>query len=649
MKPLPGPVSLRGSWLTLLPGALWGATLFALLAFRVPPGPGTLSNWALLALLCVALAGVHGGLFALLARAARQANRRATAVADAALALGGGVIYGLLGLSLAKLVLQKVHLRSTDLRFLAASLAQLFGEATDSERRALGLALALPCAAATLLWFVLRALRQRDITPSWRAASRLLLGSLLGLAALVSVSPTARWAATRLAPETALLARWSSPSEGARFARAFTPDPSLQARIEPYRAASPARRWNVVVVMLESVPWKRLFGAEARHASTPNLRALAAESIVFERAYATSTHSDYAQTSILASLHPRKLEQHDFFADLSYPRALPWDLLSPLGWRSALFSTQNEAWGNMLAFVRTPQLGIVRHAPDFPDAPRRGAGSETKIFEQTAVESFLAWVGTAPSEPFVAYLNFQTTHFPYVWPTEFAPPFGAAELDFEGTFLGYPREKIPILLDRFHNALAYADLWTGRLREGLEQIGVWDQTALIVVADHGEAFYEHGVPTHGTMLFEEQLRVPLLMRLPGEAPRVVGEPVSVLDALPTLYRALGLPRHGALQGRDDLLESSYSAAGRPFPFTIQGMTHEDGLLLDGWKWIVNHDRRQAALFDLAADPEEQRSLVAAEPERARALVEALEQQIARQLGYYESRGWEAGWYAPRLP
>jgi arylsulfatase A-like enzyme len=205
------------------------------------------------------------------------------------------------------------------------------------------------------------------------------------------------------------------------------------------------------------------------------------------------------------------------------------------------------------------------------------------------------------------------------------------------------------MLDRFHNALAAVDAATGALVDGLRARSVWDQTALVVVADHGEAFYEHGLPTHGTTLHEEQVRVPLLLRLPGAAPRVVAEPVSVLDALPTLYRAMGLGRHGALQGRDDLLAPSYDGRRRPITFTIQGMTHADGVLFGDWKWIVNRDRGDGALYQLASDPEERRDLARAEPERRRALAGLLEELLRSQVGYYSARGWEQGWYPPRLP
>jgi arylsulfatase A-like enzyme len=205
------------------------------------------------------------------------------------------------------------------------------------------------------------------------------------------------------------------------------------------------------------------------------------------------------------------------------------------------------------------------------------------------------------------------------------------------------------MLDRFHNALAYVDENVGRLRSGLERARVLERTALLVVADHGEAFYEHGLPTHGTTLLEEQVRVPMLLRLPGASPRVVAEPVSALDALPALYRAMGLARHPALQGRDDILDPGYTAKGRPLLFSLQGMTHEDGVLVDDWKWIANLDRREGALFDLARDPGERYNLALDALSRRDAVSAELARLVERQLAYYGARGWESGWGPPRLP
>ncbi len=387
----------------------------------------------------------------------------------------------------------------------------------------------------------------------------------------------------------------------------------------------------------------------ARPESTPRLLELARESAVFDRAYATSTHSDYAQTSILASLHPRKLPGHDYFRDLSYPRTLFWDPLRALGYRTAVFSCQNERWGNMIAFLETPGLELLRHAPDWPDAPHRGQGAESKVFEETPVRAFFDWIDERPAEPFAVYLNFQATHYPYVIPDGYPERFTPATIDFPTTFLSYPTDKIPVMENRFYNALGYVDEHVGKVIDGLAARGLLDATALLVVSDHGEAFYEHGLPTHGTTLLEEQARTAMLLRLPATAPRRIATPVSVLDAVPAIFRAMGLPRHGNFQGRDDVLEPEYDGSRRPLPMTIQGMTREDGLVTGNWKYIVNWDRRERALFDLATDPGERRNLAASAPEELARHDAELALLLERQLRYYQARRWEAGYYPPPLP
>jgi len=629
-------------------GGIWGTTLFAVLGFGLPAVARSAGDWSALVLLCGFLALAHAGLFALgsgvVARLGDARWRRAGTVALAVLL---GLLYSALALSLLKLATVHSLLQSGDVRFVLASLRQVAGEATAAERRLLLVALALPLGLSTLFLLLLRRLGATAARLEARAAVVLLLAGLGGIVALAATRAEARRTLDTQVPETAAISGWlgggAVPEGSAEEALADAP------AIVPYAPAPPERAWNVVVVMLESIPWARLYGPAARPGSTPRLDALARESIVFDRAYATSTHSDYAQTSILASLHPRKFEGHDYFRELAYPRTLFWDPLVPLGWRSAVFSCQNESWGNMISFLETPNLQLLRHAPDWPEAERRGDGSESKVFETTPIDAFFAWLDAEPERPFAVYLNFQATHYPYVVPAGFRAPYQPSAIDFPTTFLSYPREAIPVMENRFHNALAYVDESVGRVVDGLVARGLLERTALLVVSDHGEAFYEHGLPTHGTTLLEEQVRTAMLLRLPGLAPRRIEQSVSVLDAIPTVYRSMGLPRHGNFQGRDDVLDPGYSAAGRALPMTIQGMTREDGVLLDGWKYLVNWDRRERALFDLGGDPGERRNLAGERADELERLDASLRELLGRQLGYYRARGWEQGRYPPPLP
>ena len=394
-------------------GLVYAALLFLVCGFRLTARPPTAGAYVVLAFLALFVGLAHGAFFALAAALAEKVlpARRSTRGGDALIAIGIGLFYSWLALSLAKLAMAGSHLRYEDLWFVAGSVRQLGGEGSPRERLLLLAAVLLPVLLAGALFLALRRTRGRSTAarpatsvacpPLAPVASLAPLTALLAivLGAIVLLSwryPYAHLATTTLVPETSWIARSRVAGEAPH---AFVPDPARQARIGTWAPPERIRRDNVVVLMLESVPWSRLFGPLARPEATPRMNALAAESIVFSRAYATSTHSDYAQTSILAALHPRKFERHDYFIDLAYPRTLIWDLLRPAGYRTALFSCQNEGWGNMQAFLRTPGLELFRHSPDWPDAPRRGEGAESKVFEPTPVAAFGDWLNEAPARP----------------------------------------------------------------------------------------------------------------------------------------------------------------------------------------------------------------------------------------------------------
>ncbi|MEZ5313263.1 MAG: sulfatase-like hydrolase/transferase [Thermoanaerobaculia bacterium] len=470
--------------------------------------------------------------------------------------------------------------------------------------------------------------------------------AIAGLLALAWRQPYARFVLSTVEPMVSAIVRRPHLAARRDVVRSF-PIPRGSGRIVPWVAPPEFRRANVVVLMLESIPWSRLFGPEARPEPTPQLLDLSRQSVVFARlrdGHALRLRPDLdprlapsAQVRTSRLLH-RSLRIRALSSGISSGR-------SDTGPRSSPARTRT---GATCGASCSPRGSTSSATP--PTGPRhRAAMVLVEGLEATPVDAFLAWVSEDTARPFVAYLNFQATHYPYVVPPGEPEPYQPSTIDFPTTFLDYPRDRIGVMENRFHNALAYVDRQTARVVRGLESAGIWENTALLVVSDHGEAFYEHGLPTHGTTLYEEQVRTAMFLRLPGTPPRVVESPVSVLDAVPVIVRALGLPPHGNFQGRDDILEPGYDGSRRLLPFTIQGITREDGLLAGDWKYIVNRDRGELALFDLAADPGEQRNLAATDPERRTKLGSELDDILAGQLAYYRDRGWDSGFFPPVLP
>jgi arylsulfatase A-like enzyme len=565
-------------------------------------------------------------------------------------ALKGAGVAGAIGLltaSTVKFSATSVHLKSSDLRLAAIGLPRVLSEATALEALA---RYSVPIGALLLfagLWAGLDRFRRREPRAGVVRPLALPAAAALLLALLWTSSAPLRLFAGAFVPEIAWVGAAAAHPPYAHDAD-LQEDSRWGTPILPYDPGRPGRPQNVVLILLESVPWSRTSFGGGPPGVTPTLEALAEESVLFSRAYAPSTHCDDAQLALLSSLHPRRYERHEDYFPIEYPRTLIWDALAAAGYHATMFSSQDERRGNKISFLDTPGLEVLRHALDWPRAAQRGNGGDGRVYEETAIATWESWRSGRRREPFFTYFNFQASHFPYEVPPDEARPFVPFELDFPATFLGYPRDRVPLMLHRFHNALAYEDRMVARVVAGLKARGEWQRTVLVVVSDHGEAFYEHGSPTHGGALFEEQVRSLWMMRVPGESARTVTEPVSLLDVAPTLLRVLGLPPHGNFQGRGDVLEPGYEAAGRPFPFTIQARTLEDGLLLDDWKYVVNWDRRDRRLFDLRADPGETDNLVEEESDRGRALDRRLADLVRRQLAYYGEKGWLQGRYAPAL-
>ena len=305
-----------------------------------------------------------------------------------------GLALAATSLSLFKLLTVRSHLRFSDLWFTFSNARQLAGESQGKELiLVLALLVGIPGIVA-LAFAGLRRLRRNPLANQGTVGS---FGLLFLLGVLGAGGSALRYEsvpafARHLVPEIHWLDRWTgSPSEELAEGSGKIPQqawgPRPMTRWEPGlglgnagTAETPAAEGlpNVVLIMLESVPWTRLGIGGGRREATPNLDRLAEEALVFSRAYTPSVHSDYAQMAILSSLYPRKYDRHDYYTDLSYPRTLIWDLLAPAGWQTSMFSCQNEGWGNMLAYLKTPGIQTLRHSPDWPEAPRRGRGQRVQ-------------------------------------------------------------------------------------------------------------------------------------------------------------------------------------------------------------------------------------------------------------------------------
>jgi tetratricopeptide (TPR) repeat protein len=229
---------------------------------------------------------------------------------------------------------------------------------------------------------------------------------------------------------------------------------------------------------------------------------------------------------------------------------------------------------------------------------RKAAAERTHGAERPAratIDAALAWLRARdPERPFFLWVHLYDAHDPYTPPVDFAQRFSTP-------YLG---------------EVAAADHELGRLFETLRSSGRFDETFIVALADHGEAFGEHGEVTHGTFCYETTLHIPLLARWPKSSPArrtgVSSELVSAVDIAPTLLEALALP---PLDGVDGL--SFYS---RALP-AERGIYFESyyGYLSCGWSpltgWLDARGKyihsSEPEFYDWRADPRELTDLASA--------------------------------------
>jgi len=185
--------------------------------------------------------------------------------------------------------------------------------------------------------------------------------------------------------------------------------------------------------------------------------------------------------------------------------------------------------------------GFEHFEEAFPvDAHRLGEELPSDHDSPGRIEALLDRVNGDEEAPFFLYLHLLRPHNPYAPPPPYAGRFGSdpgrrqagttrhlLEIDARGP--PFDRDAIQTLIDLYDENLAYADALVGGFLASLERRGLADRTIVILTSDHGEAFGEHDRLLHSTQLFEPMLRVPLLIRIPGEPGRVDGRPIQHAD------------------------------------------------------------------------------------------------------------------------
>ncbi len=416
------------------------------------------------------------------------------------------------------------------------------------------------------------------------------------------------------------------------------------------------KRHNVIVLLIESLRPDQLQIFGGRRLVMPTVEALAGSGRSFSFHYCQASFSHLADICPLASRYPLRDTRGQLYPhDPPWPRVLIYDVLKALGYRTAIISSQDENWGRMLRYLDTGTLDHLFHAPSYDGEtyiPEGDTGFEEKakqgklsgkVDDSVTVAEAIRWIeaGHESGAPFFIYMNLQNSHVPYRVPAGFQRPFGPDTIPFLVRFGSFPRDQVRVVMDRYADSLAYVDAQIAKLVDHLKASGQFERTIIVATGDTGQAFYEHGFAAHGNQIFDELMRVPLIVAAPGLGPgpgagAAVDERLCEhVDVPPTVLDLLGLPPHPGFQGKSLLGEADPSRAA--FLLCQMSGIYQYGIVQGHEKLIYDARRKWYVLYDLAADPGETRSVADERPDRVRELARCLNAWRKAQLEYFADR------------
>jgi len=407
------------------------------------------------------------------------------------------------------------------------------------------------------------------------------------------------------------------------------------------RKASPP---DLVLVTIDTLRADRLGTYGYFRDTSPVLDHLAEQSLVFERCIAPMATTFPSHLSLLTSTYPNETGA---LANVGAGGKAfsPTPQLSSLARVLQVSGYQTAAFVSAAPIKKFSGISFGFDVFDEPEEKMRDAPSTNR--------RVIDWIDRRGNGPSFLWVHYFDPHAPYTPPDRLAAMYRPnpeqerwlEERDFQRV---YRKDSLPIHVNNKYDAeIRTVDEQIGALIDRLESEGSrWARTVLVIVGDHGEGLGQHGEKEHGG-LWQEQLRVPLMMRAPGVAPRRVDRLLSVADIIPTLAGLIELPGEDVFlrqaSGVDRLSERSEETVIFSQESAAPWRTHrgerKPGYALTGETWKLIHDPDgDDLLFRITDDPFELRDLSATYPDVVETLLGVLELRLDQQRQRREALG-----------
>lgn len=357
------------------------------------------------------------------------------------------------------------------------------------------------------------------------------------------------------------------------------------------------RDLNVIVVSFDALRADALGVYGNPRDATPHMDAFANDSFVFANAYSVAPVTPTSFAAAWSGLLPSRVFHG-------------WQLRAPF----TLASRLAEARYRTQAFINNVQLTPERGF----DLGFDGYDWHRNDPDEQVLDKVKAWLDEREVRPIFLWVHFLVPHAPYRAHPEAAHLYRATETGRFSQTTGHSFEasspaEVARIRDLYLGEVWRADQIFGALIDHLRTLSLLESSIVVLTSDHGEEFSEHGGFQHGK-LYEEHLRVPLIIRHPEGTGRSVEQRVRNIDLLPTLLRSVGHPVSEALDGR----VIAASSSGDPPPLIAISMTGNEqrwvSLTAGFRKLIVSCGLEKGVeMYDLVSDPVEQRDLAHADP------------------------------------
>jgi choline-sulfatase len=371
-----------------------------------------------------------------------------------------------------------------------------------------------------------------------------------------------------------------------------------------------ATKPNIILVSLESVRSDRV-GFMGSKIPTPSLNVLAKQSIVFERAYAQTPVTISSHATILSGTYPQTHQMSEIGIPLA--PTLPYlpDLLHARGYRTAAFVGSIDLDPN-IGFAQGFHRGFDTYDAGFHSLqPGDKWTSSSQRNAAQVVARAIGWINQSRKGPLFLWVH-----------------------------LNDPSARSAA---SYNSGVTAADAALGKLLSALQAAKLYDNTAMIVTADHGESLGAHGEDTHGIFLYDETIHVPLLIKLPGNqlaGKRVKGR-VRLLDIAPTILETAGVPVSSQMQGQSLLRIAKMNPDADQAVYSRSDLPQQafGWSLLESWRTgkYLYVRAPKPELYDLSADPGASHNLA----QSSKAILETMAAQLSAFNSHFGAGGKSA--------